>query len=47
MQIPLIGTGVSEDEIEKRAKNLLESVGLGDKLEQMPTKLSGGVKDKE
>ncbi|BBL61007.1 peptide ABC transporter ATP-binding protein [Methanobrevibacter arboriphilus] len=46
VQIPLIGTGVSEDEIEKRAKNLLESVGLGDKLEQMPTKLSGGQRQR-
>ena len=46
VQIPLIGTGVSESEMEKRAKNLLESVGLGDKLDQKPTKLSGGQRQR-
>lgn len=46
VQIPLIGTGVSEKEMEERAKNLLESVGLGDKLNQKPTKLSGGQRQR-
>ncbi len=46
VQIPLIGTGIPETEMEKRAKDLLESVGLGDKLNQMPTKLSGGQRQR-
>lgn len=46
VQIPLIGTGVSESEMEKRALDLLESVGLGDKLDQKPTKLSGGQRQR-
>jgi len=46
VQIPLIGTGISEDETEKRAKDLLISVGLGDKLDQKPTKLSGGQRQR-
>ncbi|MCL2115724.1 MAG: ABC transporter ATP-binding protein [Methanobrevibacter sp.] len=46
VQIPLIGTGVSENEIEKKAKNLLESVGLKNKLNQKPTKLSGGERQR-
>lgn len=46
VQIPLIGTGISENEMEERARNLLESVGLGDKLNQRPTKLSGGERQR-
>lgn len=46
VQIPLIGTGISENEMEKRALDLLESVGLSDKLNQKPTKLSGGQRQR-
>ncbi len=46
VQIPLIGTGVSEDNMEKKAIDLLESVELGDKLDQKPTKLSGGQRQR-
>jgi putative ABC transport system ATP-binding protein len=34
--------GVAKAEREKRARELLESVGLGDRIESRPNKLSGG-----
>ena len=34
--------GVSKRERKKRAKEALESVGLGDKLKNLPSQLSGG-----
>jgi putative ABC transport system ATP-binding protein len=34
--------GMSKDEREKRAEDLLTSVGLGDRLNSIPSKLSGG-----
>lgn len=34
--------GMSKDEREKRAEDLLTSVGLGDRLNSVPSKLSGG-----
>ncbi|WP_409199925.1 ABC transporter ATP-binding protein [Methanobrevibacter sp. DSM 116169] len=46
VQIPLIGTGLSEEEMEERASKLLVSVGLEDKLDQKPTKLSGGQRQR-
>jgi putative ABC transport system ATP-binding protein len=46
VQIPLIGTGISEKEMEKRAFDLLKSVGLEDKLNQRPNKLSGGQRQR-
>lgn len=46
VQIPLIGTGISENEMENRASELLVSVGLEDKMNQQPTKLSGGQRQR-
>ena len=46
VQIPLIGTGISNDEIDKRALDILNSVDLGDKINQKPTKLSGGQRQR-
>jgi putative ABC transport system ATP-binding protein len=46
VQIPLIGTGISESNMEKRAIDLLKSVGLHSKLDQKPTKLSGGERQR-
>lgn len=46
VQIPLIGRGLSESEMEKKAKSLLKSVGLEDKLNQRPTNLSGGQRQR-
>jgi len=40
--LPMIFLGVSRAEREKRAAELLESVGLGDRLDHRPTELSGG-----
>lgn len=40
--MPLIYAGVSADERRQRAKNTLEQVGLGDKLDSRPNQLSGG-----
>ncbi len=34
--------GLSKEEREKRAEDLLTSVGLGDRLDSIPSKLSGG-----
>ena len=46
VQIPLIGTGISESEMEDIAINLLSSVGLEEKLDQIPSKLSGGQRQR-
>jgi len=34
--------GLSKEERERKAKDLLDSVGLGDRLNSLPTQLSGG-----
>ncbi len=34
--------GLSKEEREKKARDLLDSVGLGDRLNSLPTQLSGG-----
>jgi len=46
VQIPMLGTGVSGKEMEKRALELLKSVELEDKINQKPTKLSGGQRQR-
>jgi polar amino acid transport system ATP-binding protein len=38
--------GLSRDEAKNRAQNLLEAVGLADKLDQHPGQLSGGQKQR-
>lgn len=43
---PLEITGVKKAEAKKRAKELLELVGLGDKLGSYPSQLSGGQKQR-
>jgi putative ABC transport system ATP-binding protein len=40
--LPLIAAGVSEEESKKRAEELLELVGLSDRKDHLPSKLSGG-----
>ena len=42
VQIPMIGTSISGKDMEKRALDLLKSVDLEDRVDQRPTKLSGG-----
>jgi len=46
VQIPMLGTGVSGKEMEKRALDLLKSVNLESKVNQRPTKLSGGERQR-
>ncbi|HID91235.1 TPA: ABC transporter ATP-binding protein, partial [Candidatus Bathyarchaeota archaeon] len=40
--LPMVFAGVPKDERTKRARELLESVGLGDRLHHKPAELSGG-----
>ena len=42
VMLPMTFQGVPRDRREERAKKLLESVGLGDRLSHKPTELSGG-----
>lgn len=42
VELPLIYRGMSSRERRERAKTMLEEVGLGDKLPNVPSQLSGG-----
>jgi putative ABC transport system ATP-binding protein len=42
VELPLIYTGISSSERHKRAKTILERVGLSDKMRNLPNQLSGG-----
>ena len=42
VEVPLVYAGVSRAERHKRAKEVLEKVGLGDKLKNKPNQFSGG-----
>ena len=42
VEMPLIYAGVSPRERKKRAKEMLERVGLGDRMYHFPNQLSGG-----
>ncbi len=42
VMLPMIFAGVPRDERMRRARELLETVGLGDRLNHRPTELSGG-----
>lgn len=42
VQMPLIETNIPDKEMEERALEILRSVNLIDKINQKPTKLSGG-----
>ena len=42
VEVPLVYAGVSRAERHKRAKEVLEKVGLGDKLKNKPNQPSGG-----
>lgn len=44
--LPMMFQNIGKFEREKRAKELLESVGLGDKLNNLPGQLSGGQKQR-
>ena len=42
VEMPLMFGGVAKKERKERARNLLEKVGLADRMEHRPTELSGG-----
>ncbi|MCS7029001.1 MAG: ABC transporter ATP-binding protein [Bacteroidia bacterium] len=44
--MPLVYAGVSKSERLKRAKTVLESVGLGDRVHHKPNELSGGQRQR-
>ena len=46
VEIPLVGTDLSESEKEKRALKYIEAVGLLDKKDSKPNKLSGGQRQR-
>ena len=46
VELPLIYAGVHKNEREKRAKEILEKVGLGERLHHRPNELSGGQKQR-
>ncbi len=42
VMLPLIFSGMSNDQADERAAEVLSSVGLGDRLDHRPSELSGG-----
>ena len=44
--LPLVYAGVGASERRKRAQEVLEAVGLGDRAEHMPNELSGGQRQR-
>jgi len=44
--MPLVFAGVPRDDRERRARAVLEDVGLGDRLEHLPSELSGGQRQR-
>jgi len=46
VQIPLIETDVTDEEMIERSAELLNSVNLDNRLDQLPTKLSGGERQR-
>ena len=46
VELPMLYTGVSGHERNRRAKALLELVGMGDRMNHLPNELSGGEKQR-
>jgi len=44
--LPQLFQGIDRDERRERARNLLERVGLGDRIDHMPNELSGGQRQR-
>src|SRR5947199_4036453 len=46
VELPLVYAGIGADERKKRAKEALESVQLGDRMDHRPNELSGGQRQR-
>jgi len=46
VELPLIYAGISKKERNRRAKEVLDLVGLGDRMHHKPTELSGGQRQR-
>lgn len=46
VELPLVYAGIHKNEREKKAKEMLEKVGLGDRIHHKPNELSGGQKQR-
>lgn len=46
VEVPMIGTGIGNRERRHRARQLLESVGLSQRSDHLPSELSGGERQK-
>ena len=46
VEMPMVYAGVSAHERTQRAQNLLEMVGMGDRMNHLPNELSGGQKQR-
>lgn len=46
VELPLVYAGVHKNEREKRAEEMLEKVGLGERIHHKPNELSGGQKQR-
>lgn len=44
--MPLIIAGVSDKETKKKAKSILEVLGMGERINHKPTELSGGQRQR-
>ena len=44
--LPLVYAGIKKEEREKRAKEVLEQVGLGNRMSHKPNELSGGQRQR-
>jgi putative ABC transport system ATP-binding protein len=46
VQIPMLETDIADEEMVKRANKILESLNMGNRINQLPTKLSGGERQR-
>lgn len=46
VELPMLYAGVGQGERSRRAKELLEKVGMGDRMKHLPNELSGGQKQR-